>query len=96
MFDRCYVCGESGHIRTACPRRSRERKNFPPAQGYARPEPWIDPSPPQEPHLYPDDHYLLYVCPWCLAGEMVPCQNRAEKRQAREPHNARMLLCDVG
>jgi hypothetical protein len=46
----------------------------------------------QKPHKYPDDHFLLYQCPWCQASQLQPCVNRGTGRPARQPHDARLAL----
>lgn len=86
MFDRCFRCGQQGHVRADCP----QRKKLPAASATpAATTGWKPPAPPADLHRYPADHYLHYPCPWCGAGVRALCRNVGTKRE-RGPHFARL------
>jgi hypothetical protein len=87
MFDRCFRCDQPGHTRANCPKDKKQ-----PATAPASPAAvtrWINPGPPQNPHVYPQDHYLLYECPWCGAPVYSRCINVGTGRRLEKPHLSR-------
>jgi hypothetical protein len=85
MFDKCFRCGQPGHLSRQCPQNA----HHPPALDYVPAgHGWKPPPPPANPHKYPDDHWLLHSCPHCGRGPYQQCWN-VGTGQERRPHTAR-------